>query len=114
MPTLADISKRGHLTCKCGGNAAKTFKPKLTRLARLLVVITRERAVQHVPMVEMDFGPLHGKYTLTGVGHCSGIHWVCTFKFNSAWYHYDDLVQGVNVRQVADHTFKLDGFENGV
>ena len=119
LPTLKQLALHGHLVCKargCAGNARKEYKSKLTQLARLLVIVTRERAVQHVAMEEMDLG-VHGKYTLTGVGHYNAGHWVCTFMFNSAWYRYDDISansHGGNVSRVEPHTYTVDGFDNAV
>ena len=114
LPSIRDIALRGHLVCKCGGNAKKTFIPKSTKLARLLVVVTNNRAVQHVPMEELDLGTQHGKYNLTGVGRCNGSHWVCSIKFDGAWYFYNDLTLGHNVQRENALSLNLPGFNNGV
>jgi hypothetical protein len=116
MAAIAGIPANGYLVCGggCRGNALKTYKPKLTQLARLLVVVTRGLAVRYQPMVEMDLGEQHGKYRLTGIGQCDDTHWECTFMVNTMWYHYDDMAPSTNVTRVDGPTYKKRGFDNAI
>jgi hypothetical protein len=131
LEAVKHLGENGNVVCGvkgCKGKVRKKFDGERTRIARLLVVVVRQRAVLYTPLKELELGDLHGKYTLTAMGHCNQKamkgkgHYVCTFKFNNCWYSYDDLstdenkplVRRVPSTQEQPHTYKPDGFNNAV
>jgi hypothetical protein len=118
LATIKAFPQQRHLICQCRGNARKKFRPRRTTLAQLLVVIPRGKGTQYKPMEHMDMGPQHGKYTLTGLAQCNGIHWVCTIKFTDKWYFYNDMTDvndHFSVVHVSAHTFNNDhAFKNAI
>jgi hypothetical protein len=112
------FASNGSLQCGCGGNAAKRYNSKATTMARLLVVVAHGRAAKHhSPMPQMNMGK-DGMYDLSGIGQCSGHHWVCTFKLNKQWYHYNDIATNNNPAgacvPVDSYKYKPPGFTNDV
>ena len=116
--TVKVLVQHGDLVCGflgCKGKINKQYDKKATTLARLLIVITRDDAVNYEPSLRMNLGTQHGEYILTDVGHCNGSHWVCTFKFNNKWYRYNDEETASNkalVNQADNYAYKPEGFTN--
>ena len=120
LATISEFAIQDHAICHhkgCRGNAAKKYKPKLSTLASLLVLVTREAACRYTPMQTMELDSF-GSYTLIGIGHCNDQHWTCTFKFNDRWFYYDDLTGRrrplAHVINITSYNHTPHGFKNAV
>jgi hypothetical protein len=115
IDTMRSMAENGFLSCPCKGHAVKKYTPNSSTLARLLVVVTQLQATKYKVMKTMDLKH-HGKYILSGVGHCNNEHWNCTFIFGARWYHYDDLTDDNTQATVSRsaHDSTPNGFTNAV